>query len=1200
MFRLSIISLLLLSWCSFAADISYTDDGADHLWSNTANWNGGAFPNDSATGAACNNDGTVLQITNGIDAVCKGFMLGQYGKTNSAEISGGTLTCVWLDVGRVNDKGGNGTLEVTGGNTTVSGDLQVPNQFSSMVDPAKMGVGHVDLLGGTLSCARFHMGTRQIGDRGGIGTMEVTLGTLIVDGDEAAKIQGYIDNGWITAFGGDGYFQLDYNVRNAGKTTLTAGNDAQASNPNPAHEAEGISINPVLSWTAGVAAESHDVYFGATNPPAFIDNQALAETTYSPGPLTFNTTYYWRINEVQGSEVFAGPFWSFTTGSPPLAAQDPDPADGLTGLKPNTKLRWTPSVDADSHDVYFGTTDPPPFISNEDKAFYDPGNLDPNTTYYWRVDEKNIHGTTAGPVWDFTVSPLPFGDLNEDWFVSLSDFQILASRWLDLGCGIPNDWCGGADLSKSSNVDLVDYALWAPEYSNIQPPYTDYCDMLSQEIQGKKHGFMAGNKTYYIGGRVGWDQPWPSWFENETLGFTHPFYHDLRSRGTGMVYEESTGYGHDLQGNSWHFYRYAKVAHGTVIVGGTEYADPVPTAMYWQPDKMICEYSVGGVNIREEKFIAENDAACTIITSDVPVTLKFNGQSFWSTDNSVTSTATCTFDGAENLIRIAEGGTVIVKPCDACPQQEGVMVYDGMTTVLSSDRPMTNYSATSDGNNQWFYEFKVSCDSSGVSIIWAMDYDQSNAITLAQEVVSNPAGQMQAKTDHMNDILNYQIPYFRCSDQEIVDIYYYLWAINLMYYIDVDQGFEQYPHTQTAVNNFLGMHRYDADFQIQAGAWAADKEQYANGNVLIWSELLPFADLEKGLIPADNMGIAWYSGFWGSVTAHVEGAWKIYEHSGDLGFLQKAYDFYKGLMWQKIPGKWGYEYTAADCLAKMAYKLGYPEDMQHWYDLVNMDNIDNWLNSRWETDTPHWFGGGNPMDWSNMALMAMDAFPDDWAWEMTEYWATDEVDGFFHFGHISTKAYKDWDLVSDVFAFTPDTNWFAIRGMYKHHVGSNANKCTLGHLKNYNLEWGIPVAPESLKINGDPTHDQYSNFNAGKILLIIEGILGLEYSVVDESFTVADHLPAEWDYMETYVPIHENGQTQWTKVRVSRVENASNFEKTISVEGNSQSTLNIQPWLEEKNLLSAPGGYTPQEPKGHIGYQFDNIKEKTIQIILEK
>ena len=34
------------------------------------------------------------------------------------------------------------------------------------------------------------------------------------------------------------------------------------------------------------------------------------------------------------------------------------------------------------------------------------------------------------------------------------------------------------------------------------PPTTDYCSMLGEDdIQGKKSGFLAGNKVYYIGGK---------------------------------------------------------------------------------------------------------------------------------------------------------------------------------------------------------------------------------------------------------------------------------------------------------------------------------------------------------------------------------------------------------------------------------------------------------------------------------------------------------------------------------------------------------------------------------------------------------------------------------------------------------------------------------------------------------------------------
>jgi hypothetical protein len=51
------------------------------------------------------------------------------------------------------------------------------------------------------------------------------------------------------------------------------------------------------------------------------------------------------------------------------------------------------------------------------------------------------------------------------------------------------------------------------------------------------------------------------------------------------------------------------------------------------------------------------------------------------------------------------------------------------------------------------------------------------------------------KTTEMNQLLSEQIPQFRCSDPKFEDIYYFLWSIYLMYYIDVqkDGKWKSYP-----------------------------------------------------------------------------------------------------------------------------------------------------------------------------------------------------------------------------------------------------------------------------------------------------------------------------------------------------------------------------------------------------------------------
>ncbi|ARN56162.1 hypothetical protein STSP1_00535 [Sedimentisphaera salicampi] len=1210
--RIALFFLAAFCWSVFAN--TFTGTGADDHWNTPSNWSSDVPSMTSNEWANMTVDGTKCVIDNthlGSEAAeAKGFYVGCYGGDNEFEMTGGELTCDFFDVGRGKDSGTNAYAKITGGEISCT-HFNIPNQFD--LDPGtNQIIGHVDLHGGVVNASYFNMGDHSDAFGGGIGTMDITQGVLKINGDHRSKINNYAapdDQGvrWITAFGGDGEIKADYDGM---ITTVYAVYGSEVGVIDPADKAEGVSVNADVSWEPSDMAISHDIYFGTINPPPFVKNQPLGNEVYDPGELMYGTKYYWKINTVTSLGTNPGHVWSFKTGQVPGAAQVLRPADGQTGVKNNANIIWTPGDGSVSHEVYFGTdlaavanaADPDvlPGRGSFDVSFYDPGQLAPETTYYLRIDERNSHGVNQSVVWSFTTAATIEGDINFDGAVDTEDLFLLTGRWLDYGCVAP-DWCGRADISKSSEVDIFDFALLSANSGpdENEPAYTDYCDMLSQEVQGKKHGFLAGNLNYYIGGfHACWNPT-----EEETIGFTHPFHHDLRSRGHGMVQDPNTGYGHDFTG--WEFYKHTKVAYGSVYVGQRKYENPVPDRMYWRPDKMICEYEVGEVNIREEKFIAKNDVACTIITSDEPVTLEFSGQSF-ANDATVCTTASCLFDEASNSVHVVEGGVAEVLPDD--PQnnepQPGVMMYDGMSTVISASRDLTDYQQyplndTIEG--QIGYSFKVSCDSSGTAVVWMMDDDYSNAVTLKDKVLEDPAGAMAAKTKYMNDILNYQIPYFRCSDQQMVDVYYYLWSLYFMYYIDVGEGFEQYAHTQTAVNNFLGMHCYDANFQTAVGAWITDKEAYSYGNILLWSELLHVADFSEGLIPADNMGIAWYSGLWCGPTPHILAAWKIYKHCGDIDFLRQAYDYFKALMWESIPGHWGYEYDAADRLKKMAIELGHPEDVLHWHDIGRLDNVQNFLNDGWETNGVEKFfrAGSDRLDWSGFAYMAMDSFPSEWVEQMSDRWAVNEADGFFRFGSLSTTAFKDWNQQSDVFAFTPDTNWFAITGMYEHHACKNANTCTLGHLKNYNIEWGIPVAPEALDINGDPWGDQYSNFNAGKILLYIEGILGLKYSVLDDSFTVTDHLPMEWDFMETIVPINCDGNVSWTKIRTSRTEDAQGVDKTITVEGNSMHTLHVAPWLEEKDLVStSEPGYANGQTKGHIDYTFTDTSDVSITLEL--
>ena len=66
-------------------------------------------------------------------------------------------------------------------------------------------------------------------------------------------------------------------------------------------------------------------------------------------------------------------------------------------------LTWVAGRNAQGHDVYFGRTSPPPFRTMQSSTRFETGQLEPQTTYYWKVDERIPDGVVAGHVWSFTT-----------------------------------------------------------------------------------------------------------------------------------------------------------------------------------------------------------------------------------------------------------------------------------------------------------------------------------------------------------------------------------------------------------------------------------------------------------------------------------------------------------------------------------------------------------------------------------------------------------------------------------------------------------------------------------------------------------------------------------------------------------------------------------------------------------------------------
>ena len=239
-------------------------------------------------------------------------------------------------------------------------------------------------------------------------------------------------------------------------------NGQVATNPTPADGALHAATWVGLNWSPGVSAVSHDVYFGenfadvnAGTGEAFRGNQAATNlivgmpTFLYPAGLVPDTTYYWRIDEVNDldpNSPWKGDVWSFSIA--PVTAYAPDPADGARFLNTDATVSWSAGMKAKLHHVYFGEnsadvdagtggTYKGPVIG----TVYTPGALEFGKTYYWRVDEFDGLATHKGDLWSFNTIPV----------VPIVDPNLVAWWKLDEGTGdMVVDWSGYAHHGKIS------------------------------------------------------------------------------------------------------------------------------------------------------------------------------------------------------------------------------------------------------------------------------------------------------------------------------------------------------------------------------------------------------------------------------------------------------------------------------------------------------------------------------------------------------------------------------------------------------------------------------------------------------------------------------------------------------------------------------------------------------------------------------
>jgi len=136
--------------------------------------------------------------------------------------------------------------------------------------------------------------------------------------------------------------------------------------------------------------------------------------------------------------------------------------------------------------VYFGPNNPPTLVCNQFETEFDPGILDPNTKYYWRIDEINDQGNrTTGDKWAFkTDFPQPGQAYN----------PFPANGATDVPRDVILSWTTGEYAEKHDvyvGTDSEDVNMATPR---IDPAgvYIDRHDMNSCDLGQLQYG-----QTYY-------------------------------------------------------------------------------------------------------------------------------------------------------------------------------------------------------------------------------------------------------------------------------------------------------------------------------------------------------------------------------------------------------------------------------------------------------------------------------------------------------------------------------------------------------------------------------------------------------------------------------------------------------------------------------------------------------------------------------
>jgi len=155
----------------------------------------------------------------------------------------------------------------------------------------------------------------------------------------------------------------------------------------PIYSPKSVNIQP---WVWGKRHYFYNSHREGGDYAWFADNLEKAEGSPQPHEITAAWTFAGKWNP-EATLPAVLPFASF-----------PRPRNDEYGISASgATLQWIAGRNTIEHRIYFGETNPSPFLIVQKNASYETGQLKSSTVYYWKVEEITPAGTIAGDVWKF-------------------------------------------------------------------------------------------------------------------------------------------------------------------------------------------------------------------------------------------------------------------------------------------------------------------------------------------------------------------------------------------------------------------------------------------------------------------------------------------------------------------------------------------------------------------------------------------------------------------------------------------------------------------------------------------------------------------------------------------------------------------------------------------------------------------------------